>query len=58
MCARKELLLKADKSDGCSKKTSLYITCLVLLFIILEYLMLDVVCSAIVGCGKRRVKAS
>ena len=33
-------LRKGDKSDGCSKKTSLYISCLVL-FIILEDLMLD-----------------
>ena len=54
ICARKVLLLKGDKSDGCSKKTSLYITCLVL-FIILEDLMLDVVCNTIFGCGKQRV---
>ena len=32
--------ITTDKSDGCSKKTSLYITCLVSL-IILEGLMLD-----------------
>ena len=29
-----------EKSDGCSKKTSLYITCLVL-YIIVEDVMLD-----------------
>ena len=52
--ARKVYLLKGDKSDGCSKKTSLDITCLVL-FIILEDLMLDVVCNTIFGCGKQRV---
>ena len=57
ICARKVLLLEGDKSEGCSKKTSLYITCLVM-FIIVENLMLDVVCNAIFGCGKQRVEAS
>ena len=47
-------MLKGDKSDGCSKTTSLCITCLVL-FIIVEDLMLHVVCNAIFGCGKERV---
>ena len=49
-------MLQGDKSDGCSKKTSLYITYLVM-FIILEDLMLDVVCNPVFGC-KQRVKAS
>ena len=35
ICARKLEILKGDKTDGCSKKTSLYVTCLVL-FIILH----------------------
>ena len=52
MCAE-----SMDKSDGCSKKTPLYITCLIL-FSILEDLMLDVVRITILGCGKQRVKAS
>ena len=39
ICARKLQILEGDKSDGCSKNTSLYITCLVL-FVILEDLML------------------
>ena len=57
ICARNVLLLEGDKSDGCSKKTPLYITCLVLL-ITLEDLMVDVVCNTIFRCGKQRVKAS
>ena len=40
-----------------SKKTSLYITCLVL-YNILEDLVLDVLCNAILRCGKERVKSS
>ena len=48
-----------DKSGGCSKETSLYITCLVqVLFITLEDLVLDEVCNTIFGCGKQHVKAS
>ena len=55
MCA--ENINPWDKSDDFRKKTSLYITCLVL-FIILEDLKLDVVCNTIFRCGKERVKAS
>ena len=40
ICARILKILEGDKSDGCSKKTSLYITCLVF-FINLKDLMLD-----------------
>ena len=50
-------LKEGDKSDGCSNKTSLYITCLVI-FSILEGLMLDVVCNPVFGCSKQRVKSS
>ena len=50
ICARKLYILIGDKSDGCSKKISLYITRLVL-FIILEGLKLDVVCNTIFRCG-------
>ena len=42
ICARKLEILEGDKSDGCSKDTSLYITCLVT-FIFLADMMLAVV---------------
>ena len=57
ICARKLHILKGDKSYGCSRNTSLYITCLVL-FIIVEELILDVVCNGMFRCGEERVKAS
>ena len=53
-CARKLYILKGNKPDDFSKKTCLFITCLVL-FIILEDLMLDVECNAIYRCGKNIV---
>ena len=40
----KQYILKGDKSGRCSKKTPLYIICLVM-FTILEGLMLDAVCK-------------
>ena len=52
MCAD----LKGDESDGFSKKTSLYITRLVM-FIILECLMLYAVSNPVFGCSKQRVKS-
>ena len=44
MCLETIKILKGDKPDGCSKKTCLYIICLVM-FTILEGLMLDAVCK-------------
>ena len=43
--------LKGDKPDGCSKKTSLYIICLVM-FTILEGLMLHAVCNPVFRCTR------
>ena len=57
MCAETMNPQRGQKSDGCSKKTSLYITCLVM-FIILEGLMLDVVCNPVSRWSKQRVKSS
>ena len=46
ICARKLEIFKGDKPDDCSKKTSLYIICLVM-FTILEGLMLGAVCNPV-----------
>ena len=40
VCARKLHIPEGDKSDGCSRETSLFITCLVL-YVILECLISD-----------------
>ena len=53
MCAG-TIILEWVKSDGCSKNTSLHITCLVL-FSILADLMLGVVYNTIFRCGIQRV---
>ena len=55
MCAE-TIILEGDESDGCSKKTPLYITRLVM-FIFLEGLMLHVVCNPVFRCSKQRVKS-
>ena len=55
ICARKLQTLEGDESDGCCKKTPLYIARLVM-FIILEGLMLHVVYNPVLRCSKQRVK--
>ena len=57
ICARKLKILKGHKSDGCSKKTSVYIICLVM-FTFLEGLMLDAVFNPVFRWSKQLVKSS
>ena len=56
ICARELKTLEGDESDGCSKKTPLYITRLVM-FIFLEGWMVHVVCNPVLRCSKQRVKS-
>ena len=55
MCGGNYKPLKGNESDGCSKKTPLYITRLVMF--ILEDFMLHIVCNPVFRCSKQRVKS-
>ena len=49
-------IYERDESDGCSKKTPLYITRLVMTFF-LEGLMFHAVCNPVFMCSNQRVKS-
>ena len=55
MCAETKLkTLEGDESDRCSKKTPLFVTCLVM-YSILEGLIFRIVCNTVLRCSKHSV---